>query len=63
MYPDNEVFQKISDETRIVVSEPLGDLLGAWNPVPESSYGIVQKGEDDPRQVRPADALSLTPGG
>jgi len=46
MYPENEIFQKISDETRIVVSEPLGDLLGAWNPVPESSYGIVQKGED-----------------
>jgi predicted glutamine amidotransferase len=46
MYPDNEIFQKISDETRIVVSEPLGDLLGAWNPVPESSYGIVHKGED-----------------
>jgi len=46
MYPENEVFQKISDETRIVVSEPLGELLGAWNPVPESSFGIVQKGED-----------------
>jgi predicted glutamine amidotransferase len=46
IYPENEIFQKISDETRIVVSEPLGDLLGAWNPVPESSYGIVQKGED-----------------
>jgi glutamine amidotransferase len=46
IYPKNEIFQKISDETRIVVSEPLGDLLGAWNPVPESSYGIVQKGED-----------------
>jgi predicted glutamine amidotransferase len=47
MYPDNEIFTKISDETRIVVSEPLGDLLGAWNPVPEASYGIVQKGEDE----------------
>jgi glutamine amidotransferase len=46
IYPENEIFQKISDETRIVVSEPLGDLLGAWNAVPESSYGIVQKGED-----------------
>jgi len=45
MYPDNEIFTKISDETRIVVSEPLGDLLGALNPVPEASYGIVQKGE------------------
>jgi predicted glutamine amidotransferase len=46
MYPENDVFQKISDETRIVVSEPLGELVGAWNAVPESSYGIVQKGED-----------------
>jgi len=46
IYPENEIFEKISDETRIVVSEPLGDLVGAWNAVPESSYGIVQKGED-----------------
>src|SRR3954451_5861098 len=46
MYPENDVFQKISDETRIVVSEPLGELVGAWNPVPESSFGIVHKGED-----------------
>jgi predicted glutamine amidotransferase len=46
LYPENEVFQKISDETRIVVSEPLGELVGAWNAVPESSFGIVQKGED-----------------
>jgi predicted glutamine amidotransferase len=46
MYPDNEVFQRISDDTRIVVSEPLGELVGAWNAVPESSFGIVQKGED-----------------
>jgi len=46
MYPENEAFARLSDETRIVVSEPLGELLGAWNPVPESTYGIVQKGED-----------------
>jgi len=46
MYPDNEVFEKLSDDTRMVVSEPLGDLAGAWNPVPESSYGIVEKGHD-----------------
>jgi glutamine amidotransferase len=46
MYPDNPAFQRLSDETRLVVSEPLGDIVGAWNPVPESSYGIVEKGED-----------------
>ncbi|MGH3506923.1 MAG: class II glutamine amidotransferase [Nocardioidaceae bacterium] len=46
LYPDNPVFQGLSDETRVVVSEPLGDLGGAWNAVPESSYGIVQEGDD-----------------
>jgi predicted glutamine amidotransferase len=46
-YPDNPLFQQISDETRLVVSEPLGDLVGAWNEVPESSYGIVQEGQDE----------------
>ena len=35
-----------SEETRVVVSEPLGDLAGAWNEVPESHYGIVQPGQD-----------------
>jgi predicted glutamine amidotransferase len=46
-YPDNPMFHELSDETRIVVSEPLGDLAGAWNEVPESSYGVIQEGEDE----------------
>jgi predicted glutamine amidotransferase len=46
LYPENANFRRLSDETRIVVSEPLGELVGAWQPVPESSYGIVQKGAD-----------------
>jgi predicted glutamine amidotransferase len=46
-YPDNPMFQELSDETRIIVSEPLGDLAGAWNEVPESSYGVIQEGEDE----------------
>jgi glutamine amidotransferase len=46
-YPDNPIFQEVSDETRLVVSEPLGDLAGAWNEVPESSYGVVQEGQDE----------------
>ena len=37
----------LSDETRIIVSEPLGDLAGAWNEVPESSWGVVQPGQDE----------------
>jgi len=31
----------------LVVSEPLGDLPGAWNEVPESSYGVIQPGQDE----------------
>ena len=46
LYPESELAW-LSDETRVVVSEPLGDLPGVWNEVPESSVGIVQPGNDD----------------
>jgi glutamine amidotransferase len=52
-YPDVEELQRLSDEARAVVSEPLGDLAGAWNEVPESSVGIVQPGEDELRPFTP----------
>src|SRR5262249_21559086 len=52
-YPDNALFDGLSDETRVVVSEPLGDLVGAWNQVPESSYGIIQRGQDEMRPFTP----------
>jgi predicted glutamine amidotransferase len=52
-YPDNPIFQVLSDETRLVVSEPLGDLAGAWNEVPESSYGVIQEGEDELQPFTP----------
>jgi glutamine amidotransferase len=53
LYPDNENLQAVSAETRIVVSEPLGELGGAWQPMPESSYGIIQKGRDELAGFRP----------
>jgi predicted glutamine amidotransferase len=53
-YPDNDELAGLSDETRAVVSEPLGDLPGAWNEVPESHAGIVQPGEDELRPFSPA---------
>ena len=46
-HPDNPVLHQLSDESRIVVSEPLGDLKGAWNEVPESSWGVIQEGQDE----------------
>jgi len=45
-HPEVEVLKDLSAESRLVVSEPLGDLAGAWNEVPESSYGVIQEGDD-----------------
>jgi glutamine amidotransferase len=53
MYPESAELGVLSDETRVVVSEPLGDLPGAWNEVPESHVGIVRPGEDELRQFTP----------
>jgi predicted glutamine amidotransferase len=53
MYPDRPRLQEVSDETRIIVSEPIVDLAGAWNEVPESSYGVVREGEDELHPFRP----------
>ena len=52
-HPDNPVLHQLSDESRVVVSEPLGDLAGAWNEVPESSYGVIQDGRDELRPFAP----------
>jgi glutamine amidotransferase len=46
-HPEVAILRQLSDESRLVVSEPLGDLAGAWNEVPESSYGVVQEGQDE----------------
>ena len=52
-YPDHPVLHKLSPETRLVVSEPLSELVGAWNEVPESSCGIVGHGQDELRSFTP----------
>jgi glutamine amidotransferase len=52
-HPEIEVLQLVSDETRLVVSEPLGDVAGAWNEVPESCYGVVQPGQDELHAFEP----------
>jgi glutamine amidotransferase len=52
-HPEVAELAGLSDEARAVVSEPLGDLSGAWNPVPESAIGIVQEGQDELYEFRP----------
>jgi predicted glutamine amidotransferase len=54
MYPENELLREVGDEARLVVSEPLGDELpGAWNEVPEASYGVIQPGQDELHAFEP----------
>jgi predicted glutamine amidotransferase len=52
-HPENPVLAGLSEETRLVVSEPLGDLAGAWNEVPESTWGVIQPGADELHPFRP----------
>ena len=47
------MLQGLSDEARLVVSEPLGELAGAWNEVPPSSWGVVQAGDDELHRFQP----------
>ena len=52
-HPDIEEIQGLSDETRAIVSEPLGDVVGAWNAVPASSIGVVKPGQDELYEFTP----------
>ena len=53
LYPHGQLFQAESTQARLVVSEPLGDVPGVWNEVPEASYGVVGRGSDELRPFRP----------
>jgi len=54
LYPENELLREAGNESRLVVSEPLGKLPGAWNEVPDSSYGVIQPGQDELHPFTPA---------
>jgi predicted glutamine amidotransferase len=58
-YPDNPLLAELTDDARLVVSEPLGGLRGAWREVPESTCIVIRKGEQQlvpfaPTTVQPA---------
>jgi predicted glutamine amidotransferase len=65
LHPELDVLALLSDEARLIVSEPIRDLPGAWNVVPESSYGVVQEGQDELRPFTPrapSKTVSVTAG-
>jgi glutamine amidotransferase len=53
-YPDHPVLHRVSVDSRLVVSEPLSDLAGAWNEVPESSCCIVHGGQIEVQPFAPS---------
>lgn len=52
-YPDNPILHELSDQSRLIVSEPFAGLEGAWREVPPSSYAVVGRGEDVIRPFSP----------
>ena len=52
-YPENPVLHDLSDDARIIVSEPLGELRGAWREVPEASCVAIRGGEERISEFRP----------
>jgi predicted glutamine amidotransferase len=53
LYPENARLQRLRDEDRVVLSEPLVDLPGLWDEIPASSALIVQPGADEHRPFQP----------
>ena len=53
LYPERQDLQGFSDDARLIVSEPLGDVAGIWNEVPESTYGIVSPDHAEMRPFKP----------
>ena len=61
LHPEVETLRELSDDARFIVSEPLRDLSGAWNEVPESTYGVVQDGQDELKPFTPRAPARSTP--
>jgi predicted glutamine amidotransferase len=61
LYPDREILQQVSDDARLVLSEPIGDLPGAWLEVPEASWGMVGEGDAELLPFRPIAPVAAAP--
>ncbi|HEV3318928.1 MAG TPA: hypothetical protein VG053_04225 [Solirubrobacteraceae bacterium] len=58
LYPERELYEEVSEDARMVVSEPLGDIPGVWNEVPEATCRIVGAGHDESLPFRPRAPLA-----
>jgi glutamine amidotransferase len=46
LHPDNERLQRLNEGDRVVISEPFGDLPGAWHEIPEATAVVFRRGEE-----------------
>jgi glutamine amidotransferase len=53
LHPENERLQRLSEGDRVVVSEPLADLSGAWIEIPESTALVIADGELEQQPFQP----------
>jgi predicted glutamine amidotransferase len=53
LYPERQLFREFSDDARLIVSEPLGDVAGVWNEVPEATSGVVSPDHAELQPFRP----------
>jgi predicted glutamine amidotransferase len=53
LHPENERLHTLADDDRVIVSEPLGDLSGAWLEVPESTALVVEAGRLQRQSFQP----------
>jgi predicted glutamine amidotransferase len=53
LYPKREILSELSDDAHLIVSEPIGDLPGAWSEVPEASCLMVGGKQDELRPFEP----------
>ena len=54
LHPDNPRLQRLSDSDHAIVSEPPGDLPGAWLEVPEATTVVIDGGAREQVPFRPS---------
>jgi len=57
LHPELDALEQLGPDARFVVSEPLRDLPGAWNEVPEGSWGLVRRGTHETHPFQPVTDL------
>jgi glutamine amidotransferase len=53
LYPELAVLDRLGEDARFIVSEPLRDLPGVWNEVQEGSWALVRRGEHHAHPFEP----------